>query len=130
MLSYWFYPNPGSANYGSPKVLILFGVLGVFFLASFALAAWRNRHQNSVTRRLAKSWAAALRWFSIIGIVLIICRVEEIQFFAMRILWAVWGLSIIVFILLQAWFWKRMHYSIIPRSTTEDPREKYLPRKK
>ena len=128
MLSYWFYPNPGSADYLSPKVLILFSVLAVFFLASFALSHWR-KHQNSITRKLTKSWPGALRIFAIVGVVLVVCRVEDIQFFAMRILWVFWLLALTAFVLLQAWLWKKMHYTIVQRITVDDPRAKYLPGK-
>lgn len=129
MLSYWFYPNPGSAAYTSPKVLILFSVLALFFLASFILSHWRRKHPNSVTRKLTKSWPGALRTFTIIGATLIVSRVEDIQFFAMRILWVFWGIALIAFILLQAWLWKKMHYTIVQKVTVDDPRAKYLPGK-
>ncbi len=130
MLSYWFYPNPGNVEYSNPKVILLFGVCAFLFLVSFAVSKWRKNHHNSVTRKLAKSWGAALRWFSMIAIVLIVSRVEDIQFVAMRFLWVLWGIAILGFVGLQAWLWKRKHYTVVPKTGYEDPRAKYLPRKK
>jgi len=129
MLSYWFYPNPGNADYMSPKVLILFSVLALFFLLSFVLSYWRCKHSNLMTRKLTKSWPGALRLLSIVGIILIVCRVEDIQFFAMRILWVFWALAFIAFAILQVWLWRKMHYTVVPRITVDDPRAKYIPGK-
>lgn len=130
MLSYWFYPNPGNADYTNPKVLLLFAACLLLFLGSFAVSSWRKKHPNGITRKLAKSWSPAMRWLAVIGIILIVSRVEDIQFVAMRFLWALWALGAFLFALLQVWLWKKKHYTIVPTDRSEDPREKYLPRKK
>lgn len=130
MLSYWFYPNPGNADYANPKVLLLFAACLFLFLGSFIVSSWRKNHGNSVTRKLARSWSSAMRWLAVIGFILIIARVEDIQFVAMRFLWVVWALAAALFILLQAWLWKKKHYTVVPTERFEDPRAKYLPHKK
>lgn|SRR3989338_1843725 len=130
MLSYWFYPNPGNADYANPKVLLLFAACLLLFLGSFIVSSWRKNHGNSVTRKLARSWSSAMRWFAIIGIILVVSRVEDIQFVAIRFLWVLWALAAFLFVLLQMWLWKKRHYTVVPIVRTEDPREKYLPRKK
>jgi len=127
MLSYWFYPNPGNTDYSSPKVLIIFGVCVALFVGSFLVAHWRKRQQNPVTKKLSRSWVRAMRLFAFIGIFLAICRVEEIQFFAMRFLWLLWGLLLLGFIVLQMWLWRRKHYEVVATPKVDDPREKYLP---
>ena len=129
MLGYLFHPNPGYADYTSPKVLILFVVCIVFVLASFFVTRWRKGLSNTVTKKLSKSWASALRWFGITGVFLIICRVEQIQYFAMRSLWALWFIVVLLYVGLQLWFFKRKHYTVVTKEKKEDPREKYLPNK-
>ena len=128
-LSYWFYPNPGSSHYGSPKVVALLIACVLLILCSFVCGVWRRSLGNPVTRKLSRSWPRALRWFGIVGLVLVISRVEEIQFLAMRVLWMLWGLAFIFFLLFQLWRFRIRHYTIVPKDTREDPREKYLPRK-
>ena len=129
MLSYWFYPNPGGTGYGNPKVLVLIALCLLLFLASFVVSAWRKSRTNPVTRKLSRSWSRALRWFGGIGLILVIARAEGIQFFSMRILWAVWVLVCVAFIGLQMWLFRRKHYEVVPREKVDDPREKYLPAK-
>ena len=127
MLSYWFWPNPGNASYDSPKVLVLFAVCGVLFLVSFLVVSWRRRTSNAVTRKLSRSWPRAMRWFAIIGIALVVSRVEAIQFLSMRFLWAVWGLALLAFIGFQVWWFRKRHYTVVQKEKVEDPRAKYLP---
>ena len=127
MLSYWFYPNPGSADYDSPKVLIIFGVCILLFVGSFLISRWRQRPSNPVTKKLSRSWVRAMRLFAFIGTFLAICRVEEIQFFAMRFLWLLWGLALLGFFALQIWLWRKKHYTVVEKQKVDDPRDKYLP---
>lgn len=126
MLTYWFYPNPGNASYDNPKVLLIFGVCAVLFLASFAISSWRKR-QGGVTRNLSRSWAPVCRWLAIIGAFLVLCRVEEIQFMSMRFLWLLWALTLIAFVLFQIWWFKKKNYTVVAKERTTDPREAYLP---
>lgn len=130
MLSYWFYPNPGAVSYENPKIIALIAVSLLLFLSSFALAYWRRRLQNPVTRRLTKSWGSVLRWFSGVGVLLTISRVEGVQFLSIRFLWLLWVLALLAFILFQAWKFRLRHYTILPHVFEEDPREKYLPKAK
>ena len=127
MLTYWFYPNPGNVHYDSPKVLVIFAVCLLLFVGSFFVAMWRKKQTNSVTRKLSRNWAGRMRIFAYVGIFLVICRVEGIQFFATRILWLVWGLALLGYIAFHVWYWKKKHYTVVTQEKVEDPREKYLP---
>lgn len=127
MLNDWFYPNPGGATYASPKVIILFALCALLLVVSFAIGSWRKRQSNSITRRLSRSWARTLRIFALIGVVLIVSRVEQIQFFAMRALFGVWVLSFALYAAVQFWFWKKRHYKVLPKKKIEDERDRYLP---
>lgn len=128
--SYWFYPRPGATSYENPKVLLLLAFCALLFLGSFAVSLFRKRRENSVTKRLMKSWPAAMRWFGGIGILLVIARAEDIQFLSIRALWVLWVLLVVVFFVIQAWRFRLKHYTILPKEYVEDPRDKYLPKKK
>ena len=127
MLSYWFYPNPGNAHYGNPKVIILLALCVLLFASSFVLSLWRNNHPNSQTRKLSRSWPKAMRWFALIGLILVVSRVEEIQFLAMRALWALWVLLFLGYAAFEIWKFHRKHYTVVPSERVKDPRQAYLP---
>ena len=128
MLSYWFYPNPGSTSYGNPKVLLLFALCALLVAGSFLFSAWRKRVSNPVAKRLSHAWPSAMRWFGGIGAALVIARVEEIQFLAMRAFWLLWVLSFAAYVLVQLWKFRVRHYTIVPKAYVEDPRARYLPK--
>ena len=130
LFSYLFYPNPGNATYESPKVLILFAVCFGLVVCSFALRVWRGRLQNPVTKRLSRSWSSACLWFSVIGLVLIISRVEQISYVSMRFLWVLWAIVLLFYLFIQVKQFRARHYEQLPKETVEDPREKYLPKRK
>ena len=128
-LSYWFYPNPGNADLGNPKAAILLVVCALLFGGSFFVNRWRKGSDNPQTKKLTKSWVSVMRWMAGIGLVLIISRVEEIQFLAMRFLWVVWFVALAGFFGLQLWLFRKKHYTVVKQEKVEDPREKYLPKK-
>jgi phosphoglycerol transferase MdoB-like AlkP superfamily enzyme len=127
MLTYWFWPNPGNASYSDPKVLGLIALCALLFFGSFAVSVWRKRAGNPLTKKLARSWPSAMQWFGCLGVLLIVARVEEIQWLAMRFLWAVWMFSAVLFIGLQLWIFRKRHYTVVPREKRSDPRSMYLP---
>lgn len=129
-LTYWFYPNPGNADYGNPKVLLLLALCVLMIAGSFGLSAWRNRQANPVTKKLSRSWAMAALWFGVVGLVLAVSRVEQIQFIAMRFLWVLWAGFLIAYVVLQVRIFRARHYQVLPRETVVDPRDAYLPGKK
>ena len=129
MLSYFFYPNPGNSGYDHPKVIFLLVFCSLLFLVSFAVSFWRKKRENPVTRKLARSWPSALRWFGALGLLLTIARAEEIQFLSMRFLWVLWALALLVYLILQVRLFRLKHYTVLPRDFVEDPREKYLPKR-
>lgn len=128
--SYWFWPNPGGWDYSDPRVLALAGVCALLIVASFVLRYWRRSIRNPATRTLSRSWSAAALWFGFAGLVLIVCRVESIQFLAMRAAWVLWLLLIVLFVAFQVLQFRRKHYTVMDRVKVIDEREKYLPRKR
>lgn len=129
-LVYWFWPNPGNVYYSSPKVLIVMAVCALFVIASFAVRYWRKTLRNPVTKTLSASWPMALLWFGIVGLILVICRVEMIQFLAMRFMWVLWGLVLIVYAVFQLVNFRRRHYVIVAKEKTIDLKDRYMPGKK
>jgi hypothetical protein len=127
ILIYFVWPNPGNASYTSPKVVALLLICAALILLSFIVKVWRARQINPVTRKLTSSWSGAIFWFGVVGLILVVARVEQIQFLAMRVLWIVWALVFALYLLLQARRWHLRHYEVLPRERVEDPREKYLP---
>jgi hypothetical protein len=124
---YLFSVNPGDATYGSTGMLTLIILCGALVLLSFFLLFWRKRLDNPITRKLSRSWSSAAFWFAIVGFMFIVCRVEQIQFLAMRFFWVVWGACLLVYMVFQVRQFRARHYKILPRETTVDPRDRYLP---
>lgn len=79
-------------------------------------------------RKLTRSWASTLLWFGISGLMLVVARVEYIQFVAMRFWWLVWCLALLVYGVFQYRNVRQRYYRVIPQARVEDPMEKYLPR--
>jgi ABC-type uncharacterized transport system fused permease/ATPase subunit len=129
-LVYLFWPNPGNATYGSPKAVILLVVALLLVVASVGIRVWRDKQRNPVTKKLSKSWASAALWFGLTAGLLVVSRVEGVQYIAMRFWWLVWGLSAAFYLFLQIKKFRARHYEVLPTEVVDDPRSKYLPRKK
>lgn len=130
-LTYIFYPNPGRLTYGSTQILILLAVCGGLVILSFAIRFWRRGLQSAITKKLSKSWSACSFWFGIVGLVLIVSRVEKIQFVAMRFAWVLWGIALLTTLFLQYRVFRMRHYEVLPRKATpDDPGAKYMPGKR
>lgn len=129
-LSYWFWPNPGGWHYQDFRVQMLLAGCLILIILSFVLRFWRGRITSSVTRSLSASWSLSAFWFGIVALTLVVSRAESIQFLAMRFLWALWVLVLVLYALLQLVQFRRRHYTVIRRTQIVDEREKYLPRKK
>lgn len=129
-LRYLFWPNPGFAAYTDVDMLGLLGLCVLLIVASFALSFWRRKQSNPLTRKLSASWASVAFWFGLVGVVLVVARVEDIQFLAMRFLWVLWAVLLLAYVFLQARVWRARHYEILPTETRHDPRDAYLPRGK
>lgn len=130
IVTYLLWPNPESVPYSNPKVMALLAVCAAFIVLSFIVRSWRSRLQNTVTRRLSKSWPGALVWFGAAGFVLAVARVEQISYISMRLWWAVWLLALLFTLFVQWKRWRAMHYEVLPMQKVNDPREKYLPKRK
>lgn len=128
-LSFFFYPNPGNASYGSPKSLSLLILCVLLIAGAAALSVWRHKLKNPVTKKLSRSWPTASFWFGFTGLILIVARVEQIQFIAMRMWWVLWIAIAILYIFLQFRLFRARHYEVLPKEVRKDPREKYLPKK-
>jgi len=130
MFTYLFDPNPGMVDYSSRSMLIALGVCGLLFVLAIAIRIWRRQVENPVTKKLSASWVRTAVWFGVIGVVLVISRVEAIQFFAMRFLWVLWMLGALLYVFFQFRQFRTRHYQVLPRETVVDPRDRYLPGKK
>ncbi len=129
-LTYWFWPNPGEWHYHDSQVASLVLVCVVMMILSFAVRHWRSTLQNPITRQLSSTWSSVLFWLAVVGLVLVVSRVEMIQFLAMRGLWALWALFFVLYAALQVLQFRRRHYTVIGRTQVIDERDKYLPRRK
>ena len=130
LLTYIFYPNPGNASLTSPKALTLIILCALMVLASFGIKYWRSRLKNPVTKKLSRSWARASFWFGVIGIILAYSRIESISYVSMRLWWVVWLVALGAYLFIQYKLFGARYYEVLPKEKTEDPREKYLPRRK
>lgn len=129
-LTYIFYPNPANADYTNPKAIVLLLVCVLFVVASFVVPRMRNRSADTQFKKISRTWATACGWFGWSGLVLVIARVEEIQFISMRFMWVIWGIALAAYLALQVRNYRVKYYQIIPSKPTEDVRAKYLPTKK
>lgn len=129
LFRYLFWPNPGFAAYGDADMLGLAGACILLIIASFVISFWR-RKQSSMTRKLSASWSSVAFWFGIAGLVLVVARVEDIQFIAMRFLWIVWGVLLLTYVFFQVRRWRLKHFEVLPTTQTHDPRDPYLPKAK
>ena len=68
--------------------------------------------------------------FGIIGLVLVVSRVEDIQFIEMRFLWVLWALALVLYVVLQWFVFVRRHYTVVEKKQVVDIRDRYLPTKK
>lgn len=131
ILSYMFYPNPGDASYTAPAMLAVAGIAVGLLLLSLVIKLWRGRLHNSVTKKLTRSWSSLCFWFGIVALILLVCRVERIQFLAMRFMWVLWAAGLLLALFVQFRVFRMRHYEILPRATApKDSRSKYLPGKK
>lgn len=127
---YLFWPNPGNAHYDNPKVQVLLVLCGLLILLSFTIRFWRRGMGNPVLKKLSRSWPTALFWFGVVGVLFIVSRVEGVGFLAMRVWWVLWGAAIALTVGLQIRFFRMRYYEPLTREKIDDPRERYLPRKK
>ena len=130
LLTYLFYPNPGAVSYSNPKALALLILCVGLVAASFILKRWRTRLANPVTRRLSRSWSTASFWFGIVGCFLVFSRMESISYVSIRFLWAFWILAFLLYLLVQVRVFRARHYAVLPTEHGEDPRSRYLPKRK
>jgi hypothetical protein len=130
LLRYLFWPNPGSASYTQTSIVVLLILTIGMIAGSFALSFWRKRQSNPVTRKLSAGWSRAAFWFGLFGLVMVVSRVENIQFIAMRALWLVWAAFLLLYVALQLKKWRMKHYEVLPSMVVSDPRDRYLPKKK
>lgn len=130
MLVYLFWPNPGNTGYDNPKVMALIVLSFALIIGSFFLSRWRQKLTNQSLKKVSRSWSTASVWFGLIGLLLTISRVEQIQFLAMRFLWALWIVAAVVYVLLQIRIVHMRTYEVLPTVKSEDPRSKYLPKRK
>ncbi|MBI3336522.1 hypothetical protein HYZ98_03075 [Candidatus Peregrinibacteria bacterium] len=127
---YLFWPNPGNAFYSSPKVIAILTFCAILVVGSFVIRWWRHHEHIARRRLLSRSWPMASLWFGLSGLVLIVARVEQIQFVAMRLWWVIWGVAIVLYMWFQVKNWHLKYYEVLPQERQRNPMEKYLPRRK
>ena len=129
-LIYLFWPNPGDVAYTNPKALALIVLCCALLLGSMVLSQWRKKQANPLQKKISRSWATAAFWFGMRGLLFVLSRIEQIQYLSMRFLWVLWALCVVLFVLVQIRQYRRRFYKVLPSSSTEDPRAKYLPKRK
>ena len=129
-LIYLFWPNPGGVTYGSVKVSAILIVCVILIGAWLVLRQWRKGLTNPVTKKLSRSWPGTALWFGVIGLFLLVSRVEMISYVSMRFLWVIWLACLILYVAFQVRRFRARHYEKIDTPAVEDPREKYLPKQK
>lgn len=110
--------------------MALLGACLALIVLSFGIRFWRRSLRNVITKKLTASWPSVSFWLGAVGVALVICRVESIQFLAMRALWGAWLLVIILYVAFQFVSFRRRHYIVMEKTQVLDERDKYLPRKK
>ena len=128
--SYLFWPNPGNASYGSPKAIALIIFCVLLIIIAVVISFWRRGLKNQATKKLSRSWGSACFWFGFTGLILVVSRVEQIQYMAMRIWWVAWIIAAILYIWFQMKMFRMRHYEVLPAQSVSDPRSKYLPKQK
>jgi phosphatidylglycerophosphate synthase len=129
-LKYAFHPNPGFSSYSAPSMMTLLIICTLLLVGSFAVRYWRSGLRNPITKKLSRSWSGFMLTMSLVGYVLVVSRVEGIQILAMRAWWGLWLLVVIVYVVLQYRLFHAKHYEVLPKVRVEDPKEKYLPKRR
>lgn len=130
MVQYLFWPNPGNAGYDSPKVIAALGVCLLLVVCGIAFNTFRSRISNASLKRTSRTWGTAALWFGIVGCALVVARVEQIQFVAMRALWIVWLAAALLYVVMQFKLFRMRYYEVLPSTRKPDPRAAYLPTRK
>jgi hypothetical protein len=129
-LTFLFASNPRGVEYSSPSMLGLLGLCAAMIVLSFGIRFWRRKQENAVVRKLSRSWSSTIFWFGIVGLVLVVARVEGIQFVAMRFWWVLWAGLLLGYAFLQLRLFRMKYYAVIPTRPQEDPKDRYLPGKR
>jgi len=129
-LTYLFYPNPGAVSFHNPKALTLLVLCAGLVAASFVLKRWRTHLASPVTRRLSRSWPTASFWFGTVGCFLVFSRMESISYVSIRFLWVLWATVFALYLLVQLRVFRARYYEVLPTARAEDPRSRYLPKRK
>jgi hypothetical protein len=126
-----FSPNPTAvAHYTDSWVVALMVLCLALIVGSFFITRWRKTVLSGVMRKLSASWSSMAFWMGIVGLVLVVARVEKIQIIAMPFLWVVWGAVILLYVIIQWRLFSMKHYEVMPRNVAVDPRDQYLPKRK
>ncbi len=129
-LVYLFWPNPVAVTYDNPKVIAALILCAVLIVGGFILSRLRHRWSDARLRKLSASWPSIGYTFGGTALLLVVSRVEQIQFLAMHFLWVVWLIAAIFVVWLQWKSYAMRYYEVLPRIDERDPRAKYLPHKR
>ncbi len=125
-----FDPFPPASDYSDAGLLPFLMVAAALLIAAFFLSRWSRANTNPVTKKLSKSWPRAAFIFGFIALILVVSRAESIQYISMPFWWVVWAVLGLLYVTLQYRVFKSRHYEVVKSERVEDPRAKYLPRKR
>jgi hypothetical protein len=55
---------------------------------------------------------------------------ESVGFLSIRFLWVFWIAVLALYLLVQVRVFRARHYEVLPSQRTDDPRSRYLPKRK
>ncbi|PIP65210.1 hypothetical protein COU77_02025 [Candidatus Peregrinibacteria bacterium CG10_big_fil_rev_8_21_14_0_10_49_16] len=85
---------------------------------------------DAVARKLTRALPSVCTAFGLVGCVLVVSRVEGVQYLSMRFLWVIWFLLLGLFVVFQWKIYRQGHYRIERTSVEVSLRDKYLPARK
>jgi len=125
-----FDPFPPALEYSDPLLLPFLLIALGLLAASYFLSRLSRNHPNPVTKKLTKIWPKAAFFYGFVALILVVSRAEAIQYIAMQFWWIVWAILGILFATVQYRLFRSRHYQVLKSEHVEDPREKYLPKRK
>lgn len=127
-LSYYFapYPNP---NFQFSKITL--AICALILVAGIALIFFRKKMGSSKQQKWIRLYGKRLVNMGILGLALLFFREVGIPYFSMRIWWVVWLILLIAFsVLAVKHAIKAKNQVTVVKPKAEDPRTKYLPKRK
>lgn len=127
-LHYYFNPYPGSGFQFSK--IILAGCLVVFLLGIFILF-YRKKKAQPRHKKWIQTYGKRIINMAIVALGLLFVREVGIPYFSMRLWWGIWAIMLLIFSFMALkQFRKANRLTLEIKPKAQDPRAKYLPKKK